>query len=164
MELFFPDIGLFFWTVFAFGIFLYVMRKFAWKPLLSMIKERETSIEKSLALAEQARKELAELEKKQKQMMEEAKEERVILLKETRADRQKMLAEAKAEATSSAHKIIEAARTEIAAERDATFKELKVEILGYSLQIAEMILKQKLEQDNTHHKLIDEYLKEMKLN
>jgi F-type H+-transporting ATPase subunit b len=75
-----------------------------------------------------------------------------------------MLAEAKTEATINANKIIEEARTRIEAERDDAFKQLKAEILNYSVQIAEIILKQKLEQDNTHQKLIDKYLTEMKLN
>ena len=164
MEILFPDIGLFFWTVFAFGIFLLVMKKFAWKPLLSMLKEREEKIEKSLSLAEQARFELANLDKIQKKMMEEAQDERKKLLQETRADRQKMLEEAKEKAASEANRIIEVARAEINAEREKAFKELKAEILGYSVQIAEMILKEKIEQENTHQHLIDRYLKEMKLN
>ena len=164
MALFFPEIGLFFWTVFAFGIFLWIMRKFAWKPLLAMIKNRETAKEESLALAETARAEFAELEIKQKQMFEEAQVERQKLLQETRADRQKILDEAKAEAEARASKIIETTRAELLLERDTAFKELKAELLHYSVQIAEIILKQKMEIDNTHQKLVDRYLTEMKVN
>ena len=164
MELFSPDIGLFFWTVIGFLIFAFLMKKFAWKPLLSMLKKRETAIEESLSLAEKARKEFAELEAKQKQMLEEIQQERIKILQETREERSKIISEAKEEAASSAAKIITNARKEMEQERETVVGELKNEILNYSVQIAEMILKQKLEQDNAQKQLLDQYLKDMKLN
>lgn len=164
MELFTPDFGLFFWTVFAFSIFLFVMKKFAWKPLLSILSERERSIAEALSLAEKARKEFAELEKEHKRVIQEAQDERMKILAEARTEKSAILAEAKEEATKNAARLLENARTEIKQEHEAVFNEMKNEIKRFSVQIAEIILKQKLENESVQQQLIDDYLKELKIN
>ena len=164
MELFTPDLGLLFWTIFAFAIFLFVMKKFAWKPLLSIIHEREQSIEEALSIAEKARKEFADLEKEHKRLIREAQEERMTVLAEARTEKSAIIAEAKEEASKNAARLLENARTEIKLEREAIFNEMKNEIARFSVQIAEVILKQKLENKSVQQQLIDDYIKELKIN
>ncbi len=164
MELFSPDLGLFLWTVLAFSIFLFVMKKFAWKPLLAILNERERSIADALSMAEKARKEFAEIETLQKRILHEAQEERIKLLQEARNERDQILADAKVEAIQNANRILENAQQELRMEREAAFSELKAEIAKFSIQIAEIILKQKLENDKAQQKLIDDYIKEIKIN
>lgn len=164
MELFSPDLGLFVWTVIGFLIFAFLMKKFAWKPLLSMLKARETAIEEALEIAEKARKEFVELEQRQKQMIDQVQQERIKILQETRDERAKIMTVAKDEAVSSATKIITEARKEIEREREIAMSALKNEVLNYSVKIAEMILKQKLEQDTVQKQLLAQYLKDTTFN
>jgi F-type H+-transporting ATPase subunit b len=164
MELFKPDLGLFFWTVLAFAIFLFMMKKFAWKPLLSILSERERSIAEALSMAEKARKEFAELEIQHKKIMQEAREERLVLIQEARNERSQIIADAKEEAIKNANRILENARQDLKQEREVAFNELKSEIARFSVQIAEIILKQKLENDVAQQRLIDEYIKDIKIN
>ena len=164
MELFTPDLGLFFWTVLAFAIFLFAMKKFAWKPLLTMLHEREHSIEEALYVAEKARAEFANLEKEHKRLIKEAQEERMKVLAEARTEKAAIIAEAKEEASKNATRLLENARAEIKIEREAIFNEMKNEIARFSVQIAEVILKQKLENKSVQQQLIDDYIKELKIN
>lgn len=164
MELFSPDLGLFFWTVLAFTVFLFVMKKFAWRPLLAILSERERSISEALSMAEKARQEFAELEAMHKKVLQEAQEERIKLLQEARLERTQIIADAKDEAVKSANRILENARLELKQERETAFNELKAEIARYSVQIAEIILRQKLENDKAQQQLIDQYIKEIKIN
>ena len=95
MEIFLPELGLFVWTVVAFAVFLIIMKKFAWKPLMGMLNDREQSIADALSMAEKSRQEYAELEIMQKKMIAEAEEERIKLIQEARAEKSQIIAEAK---------------------------------------------------------------------
>lgn len=164
MELFLPNLGLFIWTVVGFGIFAFCVAKFAWKPLLSFLGDRDKAIAESLAMAEKARAEYADLEKEKARMLDEAKEERARMQREAREDRGKIIDEAKAQASLAADKIMQEARLEIEREKEAMMAELRNQIAGFSVQIAEMILKDKLADTQAQNKVIADYLKEMKLN
>jgi len=164
MEIFQPDFGLFFWTIFTFGIFLLLMKKLAWGPLLEILNKRDKTIAESLSMAEKARQEYAKLEQEQQRMLKEAQEERNKILKTARDERNKLLADAREEALKTTAKLIDEAKREIAKEKEDAINELKNEIAKFSLEIAELILRQKLENDKVQKEIIDQYLKEIKLN
>ncbi len=164
MEIFLPELGLFVWTILAFGVFLFIMKKFAWKPLIGMLNDREQSIAEALSMAEKSRKEYAELELMQKKMIQEAEEERIKLIQEARSEKAQIIAEAKEEAIRNANRIVENAKQELLHERERAMSELKNEIAKFSIQIAELILKQKLDNDKAQQKLIDEYINDLRIN
>src|SRR6476646_4623212 len=95
MELVKPSIGLIFWMVVSFSIILFILAKFAWKPILGMIKDREESIENALASAEKAKEEMKALQSSNERILAEARNERDAMLKEAREIREKMIADAK---------------------------------------------------------------------
>ncbi len=164
MEIFQPDLGLFFWTVLAFGIFLFIMKKYVWKSLIDVLNERDRTIAESLSMAEKAREEYSKLQQEQQKLVKETQDERLKILKLANEERTRILAEAQQEALKISQRLIEEARKEISQEKEAAINELKKAIATYSVEIAEMILRQKLENEKVQQSLIDQYLNEIKLN
>jgi F-type H+-transporting ATPase subunit b len=164
MEIIMPEIGVIFWTFLSFLVVFFVLRKFAWKPIISMLNERDQSIEQALTSADTARKEMQKLELKNEELVKEAKLEREALLKEAKDTQIKIISEARESAKDEANKMIEKARKEISAERETAFAEMKNEIVSYAVEIAEKILRQEL-QDKDKQKLVAEkYLDDIKKN
>jgi F-type H+-transporting ATPase subunit b len=145
MGLVLPEYGLLFWMVLTFGIVLFILKKFAWKPILSSLKERETSIEDALELAKKTRDEMAKLQADNEKILAEARQQREELLKEARVVRQKMIDEAKDKAKEEGDKMIASARQAIENEKSAAIEDMKKAIVSMSVQIAEKILKKQLE-------------------
>ena len=119
MELVKPSIGLIFWMAVSFSIILFLLRKFAWKPILGMIKDREESIENALASAEKAKEEMKALKSDNERILAEARNERDAMLKEAREMKDKMIAEAKNTATKEGERLLAAARENIRNEKNA---------------------------------------------
>jgi len=159
-----PDYGLLFWMVLTFLIVLFILKKFAWGPILSSLKEREESIEEALASAQKAREEMDKLQADNEKILAEAREERNKMLKEAKELQQKMIDEAKQKAAQEADKMIEAARRAIENEKESAIGEMKENIASLSVLIAEKILKQQLSDPNKQKELMDQYLKDIKLN
>ena len=128
MELVKPSIGLIFWMAVSFSIILFLLKKFAWKPILGMIKEREQSIENALAAAENAKEEMKALQSNNERILVEARAERDQLLKDAREIREKMIADAKGLATKEGERLLTIARDNIQNEKMAAITELKNQV------------------------------------
>lgn len=164
MELITPGVGLIFWMTLAFLLLVFILGKFAWKPILQMLKEREASIRDALNSANQARDEMKQLQFSNEQLLQEAKNERDALLNEARKIRDKMIEEARTKASEEAARIVEAARASIDNEKMAAMTELKNQIAESSLNLARFILKRELADPKQQEEYIRELLKEIKLS
>lgn len=158
-----PAIGTLFWTVIIFTLFFLILTKFAWKPILNMVKQREEMIKGSLASAEKARKEMVKLQSDNEAILKKAREEREGILREAREVRDKMIAEAKGKAAEEAEKIVEKARTGIEREKAIALADIREQVANLSVEIASKLLGEKLKQTGEQDKLIDHYLKDIDL-
>lgn len=164
MDLVTPDVGLLFWTLISFFVLLFLLRKFAWKPILGAVNSREEGIKDALAAAEKARLEMENLHADNERILKEARLERETLLKEAREIKAKMISDAKEEAQSQASKMIEQAQTAIESEKKAAMAELKNQVASLSLEIAEKVVRKELSNKDSQIKLVESMLGETKLN
>jgi F-type H+-transporting ATPase subunit b len=164
MQLITPDLGLLFWMLVVFGAVFFLLTKYAWKPIMKGIHQREATIEKSLEAANEAKKEMLKLQAGNEQLLREAKEERDILLREARKVKEAILEEARLQAADEAHRMLNAARENIRFEKLAAINELKNQIAAISLEIAEKLLGKELEDKEKQHQLTEKLLKEVKIN
>lgn len=156
--------SLVFWTTIIFLVFFFILAKFVWKPILHAVKEREASINDALALAENARKEMQNLTADNERILKEARNEREELLKDARSIREGMIETAKGEAQNEAEKIINKAKESIESEKLAAIADLKKQVAELSIGIAEKLMKDQLASKDAQVKLIDNMLKDVKLN
>jgi F-type H+-transporting ATPase subunit b len=159
-----PAIGTIFWTTLIFGLFFFLLAKFAWKPILNAVKARDEMIKGSLESAEKAREEMLKLQSDNEAILRKAREEREGILKEAREVRDKLISEAKGRATEEAEKLIEKARIGIEGEKRKALSEIREQVATLSVEIASKILGEKLKQSGEQDKLIDNYLKEIDFN
>lgn len=164
MDLLTPAIGNIFWTAIVFIILVLLLSKFAWKPILTAVRERETSIIDSLNQAKLARKEMEELKADNEKIIRDAKIERDAILKEAKVIKDKIVGEAKEIAKTEGDKMIAAARESIQAEKNAAMADIKSQIGTLSVNIAESILKQKLDSDDAQNALVENYLNNKNFN
>jgi F-type H+-transporting ATPase subunit b len=164
MDLITPGLGLVFWTVITFLILLIILKKFAWKPILGAVSEREQSIKNALLSADNARKEMQNLQADNQRILQEARMERDSLLKDAREMKDKMVADAKNEAQAQGLKMIEQAKAAIESEKNAAMAELKLHVSSLSLEIAEKLLKDELSNKEAQVKLVEKMLGDAKLN
>jgi F-type H+-transporting ATPase subunit b len=156
--------GLFFWQLILFVGLIFVLRKFAWKPILNAVNEREEGIKDALAQAENARKEMQNLTADNERILKEARNEREELLKDARSIRENMIETAKGEAQLEAEKMINKAKESIESEKLAAIADLKKQVAELSIGIAEKLMKDQLASKDAQVKLIDNMLKDVKLN
>lgn len=159
-----PGIGLLFWMTLTFVILLFILGKFAWKPIINAINEREISIVDSLNQAKLARQEVQNLKAENEHIIREAKLERDNILKEAREIKDKIVGEAKDAARTEGDKLIEQARQTIQAEKSAAVADIKNQIGTLSVNIAESILKEKLDNSEAQNTLVENYLNTTNLN
>lgn len=164
MELITPGLGLIFWMTLTFLFLVFILGKFAWKPILQMLKERETSIHEALNAANQAREEMKQLQFSNEQLLQEAKNERDAILNEARKIKDKLIEEARIKAGEEASRIVEGARASINNEKMAAMTELKNQIAENSLTIAKFILKRELSDPIKQEEYVQELLKEVNFN
>lgn len=164
MKLVTPDIGLLFWMIVSFGIVLFLLRKFAWKPILSSLKAREESISDALNTAKKAKEEMAALKSDNEKLIQQARAERDTMLKEARDTKDAIIAEAKAKAQAEANKIMTGARETINTEKNAAIADLKNQVASMSIEIAEKILRQELSKDEKQKSLMENLMKDISLN
>jgi|TARA_R110002111_G_scaffold61815_1_gene102812 F-type H+-transporting ATPase subunit b len=141
-----------------------LMVKFAWKPILTSLNEREEGIQGALDAAEKAKREMANLQADNQKLLQEARLERETMLKEARELKSKMIADAEAEAKTQANKMIAQAQEAITSEKKAAMAELKSHVAGLSLEIAEKVVRNELSDKNKQLKLVEEMLGEATLN
>lgn len=164
MDLITPEFGLVFWTLITFLILLFILRKFAWKPILGAVSDREEGIKDALASAEKARQEMENLTADNERILQEARAEREAMLKDARDMKNKMISDAKDEAQAQASKMIEQAQIAIESEKKAAMAELKSHVAGLSLDIAEKVVRDELSNKDKQLKLVENMLGEATLN
>ena len=164
MELVTPALGLVIWTTVAFLILLVLLRKFAWKPILTAVKERDTFIEESLNAAEKAKLEMESLKASNEELLKQAREERDAMLREARETKDSIVAEAKGKAQEEADKLITSAKATIEGEKRAAMNEIKTYSAEIALQVAEKILRENLSSEAKQKELADKYVDEINLN
>ncbi len=164
MKLVTPDIGLLFWMLVSFTIVLFLLKKYAWKPILKMLNDREKFIADALDSAERAKKEMKALQSNNERILVEARAERDLLLKDAREIREKMISEAKGLANKEGERLLKSARENIQNEKLAAITELKNQVAVLSIEIAEKILKAELSSDEKQKSLVKNLLQDVNLN
>lgn len=158
------QLGLFFWLLVIFVGLVFLLKKFAWKPILDAVNEREEGIKNALLAAENAKKDMQNLKADNEKLFAEARAERDAMIKEAREIKEKMIADAKSEAQAQGEKMIEAAKVSIESEKNAAMAELKNQVSSLSLEIAETLLKGELSNKEAQTKLVEKMLGDAKLN
>ena len=158
------EFGLFVWQVLIFVGLILLLKKFAWKPILDAVNEREEGIKNALLSAENARKEMLNLQADNQRILQEARMERDNMLKDAREMKDKMVADAKNEAQAQGLLMIQQAKAAIESEKNAAVAELKLQVSTLSLDIAEKLLKDELSNKEAQVKLVEKMLVDAKLN
>ncbi|MBD1431033.1 MULTISPECIES: F0F1 ATP synthase subunit B [Sphingobacterium] len=156
--------GLFFWQLIILLIVIFILGKFAWKPIVNALEEREQGISDALASAEKAKLEMARLTNENEQLLKEAREERDAILKEAKELKDKIVAEAKESAQTEGAKLIESAKREIEDQKLKALAEVKNQVSALSLDIARKVLTKEFEDQGKQEALVSDLLKDVKLN
>ena len=164
MDFLTPGTGLLFWQVVIFILLVALLSKFAWKPILASLKEREESIQKALESAEKAKIEMASLKSDNEKLLKEAREERDQILRIARDAANRIHDEAQVAAKKNADRIIEDAKAIIQTEKQAALRDVKAQVALFSLAISEKLIKKNLSEDKQQKELVDTYIKDLKLN
>ena len=160
MSLITPDFGLLVWMTLIFGIVFFILAKFGFPVITGMVEKRGVRIEESLRKAEEAEKRLSDLAQEQERLTEEFKLERSRMLKEASEMKEKVIAQAQAQASEEAAKIIAHAKMEIEAERASAYRDLCNKVTVISMEVAEKILRKDLEKSEEQLALVDKLVKE----
>jgi len=164
MDLVTPEFGLIFWTSITFLALLFILKKFAWKPILGAVSEREKGIKDALASAVEARKEMENLQADNERILKEARAEREAMLKDARELKNKMIDDAKQDAKIGANKLITQAQAAIEAEKKAAIADLKSQVAQISISIAEKVVREELSNTEKQEKLVESMLDNATLN
>jgi F-type H+-transporting ATPase subunit b len=164
MELVTPGIGLIFWMTVAFLVILYILGKYAWKPIMKALKDRETSINKALHAADKAREDMKKLQADNENLLKEARNERDAIVAEARKIKDSIIEESRQKATEEANRIVNNAKESIHFEKMAAMTELKNQLATLSLDIAKKILKRELSDPKKQEDYIKELLKDVTIN
>ena len=164
LDLVTPGIGLIFWTSVVFLLLVFILKKFAWKPILDAVEKRSDSIEKAINAADEAKASLEQLNIERDKIKKESLAERDALLKEARDTKNKIISDAKAKAKQETDKILSDAREVIKNEKMAAITELKNQVAILSLEIAEKIVKDQLSSNDKQKALVDALVKDVNLN
>jgi F-type H+-transporting ATPase subunit b len=157
MELLTPGTGLIIWQAIIFIGLVLLLRSLAWKPILSSLKERETSIQQALDSAEKAKLD-------NEKLLRDAREERDKILRDARDAASRLHSQAQTDAKKNADRLIEDAKAVINTEKQAALRDVKAQVALFSLQIAEKLMKKNLADDKSQKELIEGYIKDVKLN
>lgn len=158
------SLGLFFWQSLIFIGLILLLKKFAWKPILDAVNDREEGIRNALLSAENAKKEMQNLKSDNEKLLAEARAERDAMLKEAKEMKEKLIADAKADAQAEGEKMISQAKAAIQSEKNAVMAELKNQVSTLSLEIAEKVLRDELSSKEAQTKLVEKMLGDAKLN
>ena len=158
------SVGLFFWQIVLFVLLLFVLRKYAWKPILKAVNDREEGIMNALEEAENARKEMQNLNADNERILKEARGERDALLKEARDMKETIISEAKGEAQEQANKVVAQAKATIQSEKQAAITDLKNQVAELSIDIAEKVVRAELADKDKQTKLVKDMLKEVTIS
>jgi len=164
MELLQPGLGLLVWTLIAFAIVFFILKKFAWKPLLAALKERETGIADAISSAEKVKLEMASLKNENETLMNQAREERAVMIKEAKLASDKMIAEAKDKAKAEYDRIIADAQQAINQQKNAALTDVKNQVGALVIEVSEKILRRELANKAEQENYIKQLAETVKLN
>lgn len=164
MELLTPGLGLFIWNLIAFLILFFLLKKFAWKPILKSLKDRETGISDSLATAEKVKSEMAQLKSENEALLAKAREERASMLKDAKDASDKMIAEAKEKAKSEYDRILADAQAAIQQQKNAALIDVKNQVGNLVVEVAEKVLRKELSNKADQENYIKQLADGVKLN
>ena len=164
MDLLIPETGTIFWSIIGFSLALFILTKFAWKPLLKGLKERDNSIAQALQAAEIAKKEVSRMHTDSEKLLAEAKREREMILQEAREFKDSVMNDAREQAKKESVKMINEAREAIKNERAAAIQDIKIQVSELSVAISEKILMKELSDPGKQEELIEKSLSELKFN
>ena len=164
MDLITPEFGLVFWTLITFLVLLFILRKFAWNPILGAVTERENGIKEALVSADKARQEMENLQADNQKLLKEARAELEAMLREARELKNKMIDDAKVEAKDQANKLVAQAQAAIETEKKAAIADLKAQVADLSISIAEKVLGEELSNKGKQEKLVESMLDDTSLN
>lgn len=164
MQLLTPSLGLLFWTLLAFLIVFFVLKKFAWKPILASLGEREKGIAESLESAKRVKAEMAQLKSENEELMARAREERTAMLKEAKETKDRIINEAKDQAKTEAAKIVAEAQQAIQAQKMAAITEVKNQVGKLVIEVSEKVLRKELSTPAAQEAHIQGLVNEVKLN
>lgn len=164
MELLLPKLGLIFWTLIAFGITLWILGKFAWKPILKSLDDREKNISDSILAAENVRKEMAALKNENEQLLNKAREERSQMMREAKETRDKIVSEAKEQARQETNKIIADAQAAINQQKMASIIDLKNQVGNLVIEVSEKVLRRELSNKGEQENYINQLAANAELN
>ncbi|GAA4797480.1 F0F1 ATP synthase subunit B [Olivibacter ginsenosidimutans] len=164
MDLLIPEVGLLFWHTIAFLFLLFILTKFAWKPVMKAIGERERSIENALDAADKAKQEMARLTNENEALLKEARAERDLILKEAKEIKEQLLKDAKDQAQKEGSRMIEKARIEINNQKAIAMADVKNQVSKLSIDIARKVLQHELADPSKQEALVGQLLKDVKLN
>lgn len=156
--------GLFFWQMLLFLMLLFLLKKFAWKPILNALNEREEGIKNALESAENAKLEMQNLQADNQKLLQEARVEREAMIKEAREIKEKMISDAKEEAKSEADKMIVNAQEAIESEKKSAIADIKNQVANLSIDIAEKVVKSELSNKDKQLQLVESMLNDSTLN
>lgn len=156
--------GLFFWQLLLFVGLVLLLKKYAWKPILNAINDREEGIQNALDAAENAKREMENLQADNEKLLNEARAEREVMMKEARELKAKMIADAKEEAKAEADKMISHAQTAIESEKKSAIADIKNQVASLSIEIAEKVVSEELANKDKQLKLVEDMLGKATLN
>jgi F-type H+-transporting ATPase subunit b len=164
MDLVMPGVGLIFWMTLTFVLLLLILKKFAWGPIMSSIKEREQKISTSLAMAKQTQEDMKRLQADNEKLLHQAREERDVILREANKLKDSIIGEAKDKAQSEADRIVESARVNIESEKAAAIAELKNQVASLTIEVAEKVLSAELTDKAKQTSFAEKQLETMNFN
>ncbi|TAE31952.1 MAG: ATP synthase F0 subunit B [Cytophagales bacterium] len=164
MDLLTPSIGLLFWQIVAFGTLFFLLRAFAWKPILASLKEREDNIQSALDMAQKTRAEMASLKSENEKLLAQARSERETILRGAKEVADKLVADAQKKAQAEGDRILEQARESMANERTAMVAAMKKEVVTLSIEVAEKVLRRELVDKAAQEKLVQDLVSTSRLN
>ena len=164
MELLLPKLGLIFWTLIAFGIVFYILKKFAWKPILKSLNDREKNITDSIQTAEKVRAEMSLLKSENEALLVKAREERSLMLREAKETKDKIINDAKEQAKVEMNKIIADAQSTINQQKMAAITDLKNQVGNLVIEVSEKVLRRELTNKQEQEKYIKQLAENAKLN
>jgi len=159
-----PDFGLLFWTTIIFGLFWWMIGKYAFRPIANALKAREDDIQNALDEAKKAREEMANLHAENDKILAQTREERALILQEAKDTKNSIIAEAREKAKSEAQKIANIAKADIESERKAAILDIKNQVGLMAIGIAEQVVKKDLQGNNEQDSLVNKLVGEIKLN
>jgi F-type H+-transporting ATPase subunit b len=164
MELLMPSAGLLFWTFIAFILVLFILRKYAWRPILKSLNEREKSIADSIASAQRIKAEMAHLQVENEAVLAKAREERSVMIREAKDTSDKMINDAKEKAKSEYERIVREAQTAIEQQKMAALTDVKNQVGNLVIEVAEKVLRKELSNKSEQENYIRTLAEEVKLN